>query len=337
VATGGAALAVEGTLAAGLFSSLAAVSGAAGAGISIATAYEDLREYQFKKAAAKSALDEAQSIADSAGVPSLAWVAFELLAAGMEFGAATAAFKTAAKAVKSVQTGQEVVTSLRAIEGAAGGGATKIITRTLEEAEASGVLQKAIVAEGKQFKEATLAQMGDLIGQGLGRTWAEEFALLKQRGKVLPFTQEGLEGALGTKTAAKELAKPGAERTIGMYHMDTGKAFVRPSAEGDLASSIVHEMTHAIQGPQRTQYANFIREFEAYAAQRQMMRYLNRTYGWQPQSNAWLLEATDWQVAKHIRLEYGFPVPHWVLEEPLAAKQLDKAFRLLTKRLQAIP
>ena len=42
-------------------------------------------------------------------------------------------------------------------------------------------------------------------------------------------------------------------------------------------------------------------------------------------------------MAKHIRLEYGYPVPHWVLEEPLAAKQLDKAFAQLTKRLAVIP
>ena len=337
VATGGAALAVEGTLAAGLFSSLAAVGGAVGAGVSIATAYEDLREYQFQKASRKSALDQAESIASDAGEPSLVWVAVELLAAGFEVGAAATAFKTAAKAVKSVHAGQEVVTSLRAIEGAAGGGATKIITRTLEEAEASGVLQKAIVAEGKKFSEAGLSQMGDLISQGLGRTWAEEFALLKQRGKVLPFTQEGLEGALGKKTAQKLMGETGYEKTIGMYHLDTGKAFVRPAAEGDLAASIVHEMTHAIQGPQRGKYANFIREFEAYAAQREMMRHLNRTYGWQPKSSAWLMEATDWQVAKHIRLEYGYTVPHWVLEEPLAAKQLDKAFAQLTKRLATIP
>jgi hypothetical protein len=96
-------------------------------------------------------------------------------------------------------------------------------------------------------------------------------------------------------------------------------------------------MTHAIQGPQTGAYAPFTREFEAYAAQREMMRRLNQAYGWRPKSSPWLLDANDWEVAKHIRLEYGYPVPPWVLEDPLAPVELDKAFRAVTKRLTRVP
>jgi hypothetical protein len=100
---------------------------------------------------------------------------------------------------------------------------------------------------------------------------------------------------------------------------------------------LVHEMSHAIHGWADSKYAPFIREFEAYAAQRQVMRHLNGTYGWQPKDSAWLLNASDWDVAKHIRLGYGHAVPHWVLEGPTEAKQLEKAFSMLTKRLESIP
>jgi len=335
-ATAGAALAVEGSLAAGVFSALGAAGTGVSAGMSIATAYNDIREYQFAKAAGSTDLDNAKSISSGEGEPTLVWVALDLLAAGFDVAAATAAFKVAAKSIKSVQAGTEVVGALRAIEGGSGGASNKIIGRVLEEAEASGALQRAIVAEGKSFAGAELTRMGELIAQSLGRTWAEEFDALKAGNKVLPFTQEGLEAALGKKTAADLMAGKDYEKTIGMYHLDSGKAFVRPAAEGDLASAVVHEMTHAIQGPQRTKYAPFMREFEAFAAQRQVMQQLHRTYGWQPKSSAWLLKASDWDVAKFIRLEYGHAVPPWVLEEPLAAKQLDKAFALLTKRLETV-
>lgn len=331
-ATGGAALAVEGSLAAGVFSALGAVGTGVSAGMSIATAYNDIRDYQFDKAATSTDLDKAKSI--SAGEPSLLWVALDLVAAIADVAAAAAAFQVASKAIKSVQAGTEVVGALRAIEGSSGGASGKIIGRVLEEAEASGALQRAIVAEGKSFAEAELSRMGELIEQGMGRTWGEEFAFLKSQNKVLPFTPEGLEGALGKRTAARFMAGKEFEKTIGMYHLDTGKAFVRPSAEGDLTASIVHEMTHAIQGGQSTTYASFTREFEAYAAQRRMMQQLHGSYGWQPKSSAWLLTASDWDVAKHIRLQYGYAVPPWVLEEPLAAKELDKAFSMLTKRLE---
>ncbi len=332
VATGGAALAAEGTLAAGVFSAVGAVGSGMSAGMSIATAYTDIRDYQFQKAASLSDLDKAKSI--SASEPSFLWVALDLLAAGLDVAAAAAAFKTAAQAIKSVQAGEDVIASLKAIEGAGKGASGTIIPRVLDEAEASGALQRAIEAAGKQYEQAELGRMKDLIEQGLGRTWSEEFEALKGSNRVLPFTQEGLEGALGPRTAAKIIGEKGFEQTIGMYHLDSGKAFVRPAAEGDLAAAMVHEMTHAVQGPQRTQFAPFIREFEAYAAQRQMMLQLSESYGWQPKSNAWLLTASDWDVAKHIRLEYGFPVPPWVLEDPLKPAQLDKAFKDLTKRLE---
>ncbi len=329
--SGGAALAVEGSVAAATLSAATAVGSGLSAGMSIATAYHELRDYQFKEAARETALKNAESI--SAESPEFFWVAVAIVGAIADLGAAKIAFQTATRAIRSVRSGEAVLRNLKAIESASGGAGEKIIGKVLEEADASGALQKAIVAEGKQFSEATLTQMKDLIGQSLGRVWDEEFELLKARKRVLPFTKEGLEGVLGPRTAAKVMGEKGYEQTIGMYHLDSGKAFVRPMAEGDLAHSMVHEMTHAIQGPQAAKYANFTREFEAYAAQREMMRQLSTRYGWQPKSSAWLLNANDWDVAKHIRLEYGHPVPPWVLEDPLAPAQLDKAFRELTKRL----
>ncbi len=125
VATGGAALAAEGTLAAGVFSAVGAVGAGMSAGMSIATAYNDIRDYQFQKAAAHTDLADAKSI--SAGEPSLLWVALDLLAAGMDIAAAAAAFKTAAAAIKSVQAGEDVLVSLKAIEGAGKGASGTII------------------------------------------------------------------------------------------------------------------------------------------------------------------------------------------------------------------
>ena len=64
------------------------------------------------------------------------------------------------------------------------------------------------------------------------------------------------------------MGEKGFEQAIGMYHLDSGKAFVRPAAEGDLAAAMVPEMTQAVHGPKRAQFAPFIREFETCGAQR---------------------------------------------------------------------
>jgi hypothetical protein len=332
VATGGAALAVEGTVAAAVFASVAAVGEGLSAGMSIATAYNELRDYQFNAAAAKSDLDAAHSI--SQDDPSFFWVALDLVQAGLSVVAAGAAFATATKAIKSLRTGEAVLENLRMIEGAAGGAGPKIIGKTVAEAEASGALQRAIVAEGKQFREAELSRIKDLIAQGLGRQWETEFAALQSEGRVRPLTKEALEGTLGKVKTAEEMKRPGFEHTMGMYNRDTRIAFIKPGAEGDVGYRVVHEMSHSIQGSRAGEYANFYREFEAYAAQRKMMMRIKELYpAWQP-SDAWLLTANDWEVAKHIRLNYGFAVPAEVLEEPLSPKALDEAFGVLAKVLQ---
>jgi hypothetical protein len=333
--SGGAALAAEGSLAAGIFGALAEAGSGMSAGMTIATAYADIRDYQFQKAAAATDLDAANSIAH--GDPSLKWVVLDLLAAAFTVEEAAVAFAEAAAAIKSVQAGEDVLASLKAIEGSTKSAANPIILRVLDEAEASGALQKAFIAEGKQFEEAALSRMKELMEQGLGRVWAEEFEALKAKKLVVPFTKEGLEGVLGPLKAEEIMAQKGFENILGLYNPDTSTAFVRPAAEGDLASAMVHEMTHGFQGMAQgmaPEYINFTREFEAYAAQRKMMLHLNEAYGWQPKNLPWLLKANDWEVAKHIRLEYGYPVPPWVLEDPLQPAELDKAFIRLTKKLQ---
>lgn len=81
------ALAVTAMVATG---GLAAVAMIGSAGLSVYSAAKAMDEYAFKAAAANSALDQAKLI--SKDQPSLFWLAFELVAAGLDLGAAVGAF-----------------------------------------------------------------------------------------------------------------------------------------------------------------------------------------------------------------------------------------------------
>jgi hypothetical protein len=338
VATGGAALAAEGTVAAAVLGSVAAVGEGLSAGMSIATAYSDLRDFQFDKAASKSDLDAAHSI--SQDDPSFFWVALDLVQAGLSVVAAGAAFATATKAIKSIRSGEAVLENLMMIEGSGGGAGPKIIAKTVDEAQASGALQRAIVGEGKQFREAELSRIKDLVEQGLGRQWETEFAELQSRGRVLPLTKEAFERAGVVKSEIEELVKKRAFEPDGpmggYYHWDTRTCFIKPGAEGDVSYRVVHEMSHAIQ-INRNEYAGFYREFEAFAAQRKMMLRIQELYpAWQPAENdAWLLTANDQKVAEFIRDNYHHDIPPSVLADPLSPKALDNAFGVLAKVIQS--
>src|SRR5262249_27382772 len=154
-------------------------------------------------------LDAAHSI--SRDDPSFFWVALDLVQAGLSVVAAGAAFATATKAIKSVRSGEAVLENLRAIEGASGSAGRKIIGKTVDDAQGSGALQRAIEAEGGQFREAELGRIKDLIAQGLGRQWETEFAALQAEGRVKPLTPEALEGTLGKVKAAEAMKGPGFE------------------------------------------------------------------------------------------------------------------------------
>lgn len=81
------ALAVTAMVASG---GLAAVAMIGSAGMSVMSAAKAMDEYAFKSAAANSAIDQAKLI--SKDQPSLFWLAFELVAAGLDVGAAVGAF-----------------------------------------------------------------------------------------------------------------------------------------------------------------------------------------------------------------------------------------------------
>jgi len=91
---------------------LAAVALVASAGLSVYGAAKHLEEYSFKKAAVQSSLDQATLI--SKDDPALLWLALDLVAAGMDLGAAVGAFKTLANIAKAAAAERSALKELEA-------------------------------------------------------------------------------------------------------------------------------------------------------------------------------------------------------------------------------
>lgn len=70
-------------------------------------------------------------------------------------------------------------------------------------------------------------------------------------------------------------------------------------------------MVHAKQAKDGAKFFQFLEEFEAYAAQRAVLRRL-RQYGYSPGGWEWLVDAVDYDIALHIKNEYNFPIPPWI-------------------------
>jgi hypothetical protein len=319
VGLGVAALVLTGGAMAGGGAALAlAAEGAqiAVAGITIAKVWSEVAAYSLASAAAGTDWDKARSI--SGDDPSFTWIAHELILAGMAAAAAATSFSTIVNTVKGLKTTKDLLGSIKTIEAAAGPAAAKTLPRVLAKADEEGVLQLLIEAQGKQFKGHDLSYLETLLEKHFGRDVADAYLNLASSGKIRPLTQEGIEGALshlpskrGNSDLAADYITNGMLKNDGLFSPETGIIFVRPAAEAEFISVVVHEMVHAKQAKDGAQFFQFLEEFEAYASQRAVLRKL-RQHGYSPGGWEFLADATDWDIAQHIRVRYGFPIPPWI-------------------------
>jgi hypothetical protein len=289
----------------------------AAAGLTIAKVWQDAAAYSLASAAAGTDWDKARAI--SGDDPSFTWIAHELVLAGIEAVAAVSSFNTIVKTVKELRTAKNLLGSIKTIESAAGPAAAKTLPRVLAQAEEEGVLQLLIEAQGKEFKGHDLAYLEELLEHHFGRDVADAYLGMASSGKIKPLTQEGLEGALGhlpsthgnSDLAADYILKHKALKGDGIFSPETGIIFIKPAAEAEFISVVVHEMVHAKQAKDGAKFFQFLEEFEAYAAQRAVLRRL-RQYGYSPGGWEWLVDAVDYDIALHIKNEYNFPIPPWI-------------------------
>ena len=344
VLTSGAALA--GTLGlaaeAGFFGGLATGAQAFSAGLSIAAAYETLKEYSLEKAEAGTAYDKAKAI--SASDPSFEWLALALINAGLESFSAAAAFgELKVLVVATRDTGDiEALSSLVAAK--APKAANAIMPRAIGDAEAAGAIDRAIVATGQRFKGADLGTLEELIQKGASEDWSDAYLSMAASGKIRPLTEDALQAALGklpcqdpafSSLAEKYIVGEKVLKNSGIYSPETGIIFVKPGEEGSLAALVVHELTHGLQAREGTKVFGFLEEFSAYSAQRRMLRNLTK-YGYKPSGDwEWLANADDLTIAQHIERAYKYPIPSWISKTPGTTVDAELEAQVLMKRIKS--
>ena len=140
----------------------AAVVGTIGTvAVSSYTAFAHFQQYEFEKAASGTDFDKAHAV--SSADPSLFWLAVDIIAAGVDLGAATGVFKAlgpAAHLAAEAKTAEEADTALKALRSAAEQEAervgkpalTEAVVQSAEKLRAAESVEKAFGTAGKAEK-----------------------------------------------------------------------------------------------------------------------------------------------------------------------------------------
>jgi hypothetical protein len=147
--------------------------------------------------------------------------------------------------------------------------------------------------------DAVMMRVELAAGQGVGK-WVRH---VRERNQVHYLTREELVNVFGEQRGAALWAKNNKPNVSGL-HAD-GHVFIKPGMTIDsAASTLVHELSHAIQRRYFQGMSDFMKEFQAFKMQR---HYLERIPAAEvPPEDLWLLRATDAEIEAHIEKYYGF-------------------------------
>ncbi|MFD0734663.1 HNH endonuclease [Planotetraspora mira] len=166
ILTAGAAAAPAGLAGTAVLAGLATAAQAGTTALTIATAYQELMDYRFKKATQETSLDRADSIAGDD--PSFLWLAVTLVGAIAEVSALKAAFVTlkgsvqAARAARNTVGLAEEVVKIRELTPAAGESITNRVKAEID-AMAPQVADPGTLKATAGLSSDRLAQQPDLL------------------------------------------------------------------------------------------------------------------------------------------------------------------------------
>lgn len=185
---------------------VAGVAAGAGVGMSTAALVKDIQEYNVMSAAHNTDLDKAKAISQED--PSLIWVAMDLIALGMDLGAAFSAFKQIAAPIR------EVLEAQRLARAAAAGA---------EGAEATSKLAEAT----QRLKDALKIVPGEVADRVMGKVGGPQKAFLVNPASPLEHAgHAGQSAAKGKGFGVFEAFIPG--------HREPVVVKIFPEAEAEL-------------------------------------------------------------------------------------------------------
>lgn len=278
IPTGGTSLVAAG---------LVTAAGIAGAALSVYNAYEHWHEYQLQSAAAETDYAKAEALAKDE--PSLLWLAIDIIGAGLELGAAAAAFRALSTTVKAAKAG-DVSAAIKVAKvadsvGITGAAKTKIVGETVaglsEEAieqaartmaRSGGMTQRehiarlmAGLAERGQFK-GELQKAIELMEHVRGRI-PDTARKMVAEGRVRVFNEASLIDAYGPVKGPEMWTK--YAYADGFHSKELDIIFLRPSGSTeDLAGALIHEAMHRIGTANPVRGNDFMSEAIAEFAER---------------------------------------------------------------------
>lgn len=345
IATGGGSLVAAGVMGAEL-------------GISLAQFKEHLEHYQMMEQAGDTSLDQAKSIAEED--PGLMWLAFDLLAIGLDVHGAKALFKTIRGPLR--QAAKELATEgdprvmagkgpgVKALKQATAGHSglfkrimariSKVVGDPSQLAAARNRIKATLNAIMGQFRKLDPGRVNAKLAEAFNSAADELLA----KGKVVvvpssPVEQmealknivknhvtEGGDVVIESKFLFKKLNEPG---TQGLYDSVLGIIVLKGDASpSSVAAYLAHELAHYKQDLTGLlkDMSKFEAEFQAYVAQREYLMMLPGELV--PVDHEWLLKATLDDIEKHVLDHYADVARPAGFDRDAAVKRI---FELLTQ------
>lgn len=334
-------------------SSLAAgivvAAAASGAALAVYNAYEHWVRFQLKSAAGETDYAKAKALCQEEG-ESWLWLALEIVGAVAEMTAALAVFKNLVTVIKQARASKNVLSMAEAVDSVAPPGSAMPIKAHVADEFGPAAIDELIVAEGAKFRSGDLLKVRASLEHAAYQGWDDAYDALAAQGKIRPLTSESLIAHLKkysandsnySNLAAEYIAKLDVQKNLGIYDPRSGIIFIRPGAQHDVAAVVAHEIVHAGQARMGQDLNHFWAEFEAYSAQKRLVRALDKAGIGSKLTDdiAWLRTATDMTIAERINTIYGYPIPYTIKgfgkgDEMIAKNAILAAQRVLSVAIQ---
>jgi hypothetical protein len=309
------------SLTAGLIGAFATAGGSlamAGSAVAVLTGTYQLAqsvgEFYMEKAGSDVALDPA--LADiSTGAPDMVSVALDLVGLGLDSYDVIRMVQAVAAPIRAARASGELAglsKTLAAIPEIGEAGAERIVRTVSRDAAVSKGVSEAVGRIGNRLRSAEIKGIEDELKRLGDEALQKGFDDLKVSGHVRPLNEEALQEVYSLDEVEQIITNEKLLRAGGFYDRGNGYLFVKGGDVHGLSHVVVHEVTHYLQNLFRPSMSKFMREFEAFAAQR---HYLQRLVAEGIDPNVafadwkWLVTATDEDLARHITQAYGVAPP----------------------------
>ncbi|EFC79939.1 hypothetical protein FrEUN1fDRAFT_6945 [Parafrankia sp. EUN1f] len=304
---------------AGLIATLASGGLALGAAVVAAGAgayqlSESVQNFMAESAASNVALDP--RIADlSANEPDMFAVAMDIAGLVLDVADVLKAVNALRAPTKLLLEGGDAAEFIRAAHGTLPpAAAERAVAGVMHRAAGQRAIRTALRAvKGTEFSAHSLAKINKILEEVAEDGWAKLFAQLSPK-RVHPLTEKALERVYGAQEVARLRAEGAlAEDCGGLFIAGatpgTGHIFLREGRLADVASVVVHELTHHLQDIHKSGIDKFTAEFQAWLAQQEFLRRLAAQGGAGNLADDLrvILESEPWMIANSIVDKYEIP------------------------------